>query len=132
MDCERIELGIVVNLRNLRDVLRSLSVGGRQWWFASDPVDAIEKGCLSVGYGYPGCVHALNASYYRIPVLNKELPITGTEDVVVVIESSVCIAEQPGFYFEDGKLVPGDALETFQSFFSPLQRSLLARLQALH
>src|ERR1700733_11620501 len=129
MDCEGIGLGLVTALRGLRDVLRSLNVGGTRWWLASDPADAIERGYISIGYGYPDCNHPLNAATFRFPVMSKARPTTSVDDVVVVIDSSACVPEQPGFYIEDGELVANDVLETFHSFFFPIQRSLLARLQ---
>jgi hypothetical protein len=130
MHCESIELGFVTNLTTLRDVLRGLNADGTRWWLASDPADSVSKGYISIGHGYPNCIHPLNAAYYRIPVLNKQLPITSAEEIVVVIEPSVCVAEQPGYYFEDGKLIANDALESFLSFFTPLKAALLTRLRA--
>ena len=37
LNVDSIELGFVVNLETLREVLKGLSVNGRRWWIASDP-----------------------------------------------------------------------------------------------
>jgi len=46
VDLGELELGFVVSLGVLREVLRGLSLNGRRWWIASDPHDAAEEGSL--------------------------------------------------------------------------------------
>jgi hypothetical protein len=43
-DLSELELGIVTSLQTLREVLKRLSIGGRRWWIASDPLGAVEDG----------------------------------------------------------------------------------------
>lgn len=56
IDFTEVELGFVVDLRTLKETLKSLSVNGRRWWIASDPQDAVEDGFISIGFGHPDCV----------------------------------------------------------------------------
>jgi hypothetical protein len=126
---DQIDLGFVVNLETLREVLKSMSVNGRKWWIASDHGDAIETHTVTIGHGDPGCNDRLNTLYYCVPVLNEEMPIAGTEKIVLVFDSSIVWAEQPGLYFEGGRVFE-DSLTDQQSFFDPIQRALLAKLQS--
>ena len=41
LNLDEVDLGFVVNLETLREVLKSMSVNGLKWWVASDPGDAI-------------------------------------------------------------------------------------------
>jgi hypothetical protein len=76
---DEVDLGFVVNIEILREVLKSMSVIGRKWWIASDPVDAIDTHTLTIGSGDPRCEDRLNALYFRVPVLNEEMPMSGSD-----------------------------------------------------
>lgn len=125
---EDIDLGVVVNIETLRRVLRDLSVDGRRWWIASDPSDALESGFLTIGHGDPGCIDRLNTLYYRLPVLNEEKPVAGFEKLVLVLDSSVIVPEQPGLYIEDGRLMK-DEFADIEGFFMPIKRALAEMLR---
>jgi len=129
LDLDEIDLGFVVSLETLREVLRSMSINGRTWWIASDPRDAIGTHTITIGHGDPGCEDRLNTLYYRVPVLNDRMPMAGTDKLTLMLDGSVVSAEQPGIYFEDG-IVLEDSLADLQSFFDPIQRALLAKLQS--
>jgi hypothetical protein len=62
-------------------------------------------------------------------VLNEEMPMAGTDQLRLMLDSSVVWAEQPGLYFEDGR-VGQDSVADLESFFDPIQRALLAELQS--
>jgi len=62
-------------------------------------------------------------------VLNEETPMAGTDKLRLMFDSSVVWAEQPGLYFEDGAVVK-DSLADLESFFDPIQRALLVKLQS--
>jgi hypothetical protein len=126
---DEIDYGFVVSLETLREVLKSMSVNGRKWWIASDPSDAIDTHTVTIGHGDPGCQDRLNTLYYRVPVLNEEMPMAGTDQLRLMLDSSVVWAEQPGLYFEDGR-VGQDSVADLESFFDPIQRALLAELQS--
>jgi hypothetical protein len=126
---DEVDLGFVVNLETLREVLKSMSVNGRKWWIASDPVDAIDTHTVTIGHGDPGCEDRLNTLYYRVPVLNEEMPMAGTDKLTLMLDSSVVSAEQPGLYFQDGKVFK-DSVEDLQSFYDPIQRALMAKLKS--
>ena len=128
IDLDEVELGFVINLANLREVLRKLSIKGRRWWIASDPADALERGCVTIGHGDPGCVDRLNTLYYRAPILNVYKPLAGTEQLILLIESSVIVHEQHGLYVEDGR-VWADEQEDLECFFAPIERALVDRLR---
>jgi hypothetical protein len=127
---DEVDLGFVVNLETLREVLKSMSVNGRKWWIASDPSYAIDTHTVTIGHGGPRCVDRLNTLYFRVPVLNDEMPMAGTDKLTLMLDSSVVSAEQPGLYFEGGRVFK-DSVEDLQSFYDPIQRALLTKLQSL-
>jgi hypothetical protein len=51
IDFTEVELGWVIDLKTLREVLSSLTVDGRRWWISSDPAYAAETGFVSIGFG---------------------------------------------------------------------------------
>jgi hypothetical protein len=126
---DEVDLGFVVKLETLRELLMSMSVNGRKWWIASDPGDAIATHTVTIGHGDPGCEDRLNTLYFRVPVLNEEMPMAGTEKLTLMLDSSVVWAEQPGLYFEGGRVLQ-DSLADLESFYDPIQRALLKRLQS--
>jgi hypothetical protein len=126
---DEVDLGFVVSLETLREVLKSMSVNGRKWWIASDPSDAIETHSVTIGHGDPGCHDRLNTLYFRVPVLNEETPMAGTDKLRLMLDSSVISAEQPGLYFEGGRVLQ-DSLADLEAFYDPIQRALLVKLQS--
>lgn len=125
---DEIDLGVVVNIETLRKVLKGLSDDGRRWWIASDPSDALESGFLTIGHGDPGCIDRLNTLYYRLPVLNDEKPVAGFDKLVLLLDSSVIFAEQPGLYIEDGRVMK-DEFADIEGFFIPIKRALTEMLR---
>jgi hypothetical protein len=128
IDLSEIELAVVVSLETLRGVLRNLSINGRRWWIASDPTDALESGFLTIGHGDPGCLERLNTLYYRVPILNVEKPYAGSEKLVLLLDSSVVLSEQPGLYLENGRLSE-DGFTDLECFFWPIKRGLIGMLR---
>jgi hypothetical protein len=128
MDIEEVELGFVVNLKTLREVLKGLSINGRRWWVASDPTDALESQSLTIGHGDPGCADRLNTLYFRVPVLNDEKPLAGTDRLILLLDCSVISAEQPGLYIEEGRVLE-DPLADIECFFMPIRQALTAMLR---
>jgi hypothetical protein len=129
IDFDQVEIGLVVNLTVLREVLRSLSVNGKRWWIASDPQDTLTTRSIRIGHGDPRCSDRLNTLYFRIPVLGDQTPRGGTDGLVFLLDPSTSDAEEPGYYIEDGRVVQ-DFVEDFVCFYRPLNRALIARLQA--
>jgi hypothetical protein len=123
-----VELGLVVNIETLREVLKELNIDGRRWWMASDPQDAVEEGSIVVGHGDPQCTDRLNTLTFRVPVLNDVIPEGGTNKIVVLLDPAVVSPKDVGYYVENGRIVQ-DSLEDFTSFYIPIKRALLARLQ---
>jgi hypothetical protein len=123
-----VDLGFVVSLATLREVLRSMSVNGRKWWIASDPADALESHTVTVAHGDPACRDRLNTLYFRVPVLNEGKPMAGTERLILLLDCSVVSAEQAGLYIEDGRVL-NDEIADLESFFDPIQRALIAKLR---
>jgi hypothetical protein len=128
VDLEAVEIGFVVNLETLREVLKKLSVHGRRWWIATDPCDAVVNGFIRVGYGDPHCRDLLNTIYFRVSVLSDSIPAGGTDRVVVIFDESNCIADQPGRYRGTNEEVERDDLQDFVSFFTPVKRALIERM----
>jgi hypothetical protein len=129
VDFTEVELGLVVNLRTLREVLKGLSSGGKRWWIASDPQDAVEDGAIFIGHGDPRCTDRLNTLTFRVPVLNDETPRGGTDRIVVLLDPSTPSLTEPGFYVENGRVMQ-DLPEDFFCFYYPIKHALIARLQA--
>src|ERR1700730_2314946 len=128
MDLEQVELGFVVNLGTLREVLKGLSMNGRRWWIASDPMDSFESHFLTIGHGDPGCVDRLNTLYFKVPVLNDEKPLAGTDRQILLFDCSVISAEQAGLYSDGGRVLE-DRVADLEAFFVPIQRALIALLR---
>jgi|GEM_PF-4086628 hypothetical protein len=122
-----IDLGLVVNLATLRSVLATLSVDGRKWWIASDPTDTLRCRFLTIGHGDRGCVDRLNTLYYRVPALNEAMPSAGPDNLIVLLDSSILVPEQPGLYIEDGRVLE-DVVTDMESFFYPIKQALVAML----
>jgi hypothetical protein len=129
LNLEAVELGFILNLKTLREVLNKLSVNGRRWWIATDPCDAVEDGFIRVGYGDPQCNDLLNSIYFRLPVLTESLPAGGTDQIVLVFEGSNCIADLPGLYRGTNSQIEQDALQDFVSFFTPVKKALIERMK---
>lgn len=125
---DNVDLGFILNIRMLREVLAGISSDGRTWWIATDLADAIERGYVTIGHGDPRCKDRLNTLYYRVPVLNMERPLAGNDRIVVLLEAGVVAAEQAGLYFEHGRVVQ-DVVEDIQSFLIPIQRALARRFE---
>lgn len=116
---EQVELGLAVSLGRLSAVMQQVSAGGTRWWTACDPRHGVEKGSVTFGFGYPGCIDPFNASFYSVPVLNEALPRGGVDDLVLLWDSNV-------IRFECGDADPG----TFCAFFIPIKNALATCLQA--
>ena len=129
-DFEDVELGLVVNLSTLKDILKSLSVSGRRWWIASDPEDAAESGFISIGHGDPGCHDRLNTLHFRVPIISCVVPEYHRPRLVMLFDEAYITPEEPGVYVEDG-IVMRNGLEDFRSFFVPVRKALADRLTHL-
>jgi hypothetical protein len=128
-DLSAVELGFVVNLKVLREVLKGLKIEGCRWWISSDPEDAVESGFVSIGHGYPRCMDRLNTLHFHLPVIGNGGTNSRTDKLILVLEPSVITQVDPCLYVQDGRVLEAP-IEDFVSFYGPLQRALLARLQA--
>jgi hypothetical protein len=128
-DFDEVELGLIVNIKILREVLKTLSIDGKRWWIASDPHDAATTGYISIGHGDPHCTDRLNTLHFRIPTVGNETPRARTDRIILLLDLSTCSAEESGFYLENGRVVE-DSLEDLISFYFPIRNALIARLQA--
>jgi len=127
LNLDDIDIALVVNVEILRQVLKKLSSNGKKWWIACEAAYALESGFVSVGYGDPNCVDRLNTVYYKLPILNQEPPLDGPDKLVVLVDSSVLVAEQPGLYREDDRLLE-DPVADIEDFFLPIARALVPLL----
>ena len=128
VDFSELELGFVVSLGTLREVLRDLNIHGRRWWLASDPEDAVEIGYVILGHGCEGCVDRLNTLHFRIPEVGND-GSKKTDRVILMLDSSTASAEEPGYYLLDGRITE-DPVEDFFNFYGPIEQALIARLLA--
>jgi hypothetical protein len=125
---DEVDLGFVVSLETLREVLKSMRLNGRKWWIASDPADALESHTVTVGHGDPDCHDRLNTLYFRVPVINEDEPMAGTGKLILLFDCSVISAEQAGLYIGEGRVMK-DEIADLESFFDPIQRALIAKLR---
>lgn len=123
------EIGLVVSLGVLRDVLRGLSLNGRRWWIASDPHDAAEEGFITIAHGTQKCIDPLNTLRFRVPVVGNGECKARTDRLILMIEPSTVEAEEPGIYLNNGEILE-DPAEDLHNFYAPLEQALIARLQA--
>ena len=119
-----VDIAVVVNVEILREVLKKLSANGKRWWIACEPAYTLESGSVTIGYGDPGCVELLNTVYYKLPILNQEMPLGGPDSLVVLVDSSVLVAEQAGLYREDDRVLE-DPVADMEEFFMPIARALV-------
>lgn len=129
IDLSELELGFVVSMGALREVLQRLNINGRRWWFASDPHDAVETGYVILGHGCEGCVDRLNTLHFRVPVICSDSSKSRTDRTILVIDPSTATAVEPGYYLLDGRITE-DPAEDFFNFYEPIEQALIARLQA--
>ena len=127
-DMSEVEMGFVVSLGVLREVLRGLNIRGRRWWISSDPHDAAEDGYISVAHGTVGAYDRLNTLHFRVPVIGNE-GTKFTDRLILMFDPSPAIAVDPGYYLNDGHILE-DPVEDLVSFYEPIERALLTRLQA--
>ena len=128
-DFSEVELGFVVDLRTLRETLKVLNIAGRRWWLSSDPQDAAETVYITVAHGTVGAYDRLNTLHFRVPVVGNDDSNGRTDRLILMIDpSTTTTAEEPGFYLGDGHIME-DPAEDFYSFYEPIERALIARLQ---
>jgi hypothetical protein len=123
-----VELGLAVNLKTFREVLREVSIDGRNWWLASNVRDAVRDGFVRVGYrDLPG-TELLNTIYFRIALFRGPVPSARRNQVFLMFNAWSCTCDQPGLYLEADGAVNHDDMEDFVSFFSPLKKALIDRM----
>jgi len=125
-DMSEVEMGFVVSLGVLREVLRGLNVRGRRWWISSDPYDAVEDGYISVAHGTVGTYDRLNTLHFRVPVIGNE-GSKFTDRLILMFDPSTTTAVEPGYYLHDGRILE-DPVEDLASFYEPIEGALIDRL----
>ena len=124
LNLDDIDVAVVVSIEILREVLKKLSVNGKRWWIACEAAYTLESGFVTIGYGDRGCVDRLNTVYYKVPILNEDPPPGGPDKLVVLLDSSVVVAEQCGLYRE-GDRVLQDEIADIEDFFTPIARAMV-------
>lgn len=115
-----IDVALVVRVRALREILRSLHVDGRDWWIGIDPERAREIGWITLGWGNQRCSDPLNVQYFLAPIL-KGAQDTRPDNLLVLFDASSIESED--------RCCP-NSVGDFQDFFVPLKTALIGRLQA--
>ena len=92
------------------------------------PFAALKTHALTIGHGDPGCIDRLNTLYFNVPVLNEQKPLAGTDGLILLLDSSVLSAVDPGLYMEDGRVFQ-DGFTDIECFFQPIRQMLIAKLQ---
>ncbi len=127
-DYDGVDIGFAVSLGTLREVLEGLSVGGKRWWIACEASRALKMHALTIGHGDPGCSDRLNTLYFNVPVLNEQRPLAGTDGLILLLDSSVLSAVDPGLYMEAGRVLQ-DGFTDMECFFQPIRKALITKLQ---
>jgi hypothetical protein len=86
-----VELGFLVSLKVLREVLKGLKIGASRYWVACDPLDAAESGFITIGHGCgcARCIDRLNALPCHLPVVGNGDLNKGTDGLIFVVDPSV-------------------------------------------
>ena len=92
------------------------------------PQDAAEMGTSRLRTA-PGCLRSTEHLHFRLPVVCGEYATSRSDSLILMIDQSIVTAEEPGFYTGDGRIVE-DPVEDLYSFYGPIKRALIARLQA--
>jgi hypothetical protein len=71
----------------------------------------------------------LNTLHFRIPVVGYGDWGGRVDRLILMIDPSTVTAEEPGFYLQDSSMIE-DPVEDFYSFYQPMERALIARVQA--
>lgn len=125
---DELDIGFAVNLHTLRHILQDLSVGGKRWWIACNPVDVLETHVLTIGHGDRDCIDRLNTLYFDVPVFNALKPTTGIDRQILLLDSSVISAVDAGLYMENGRVVE-DPFADLECFYQPIRKALIDRLR---
>lgn len=128
MDLNDVTLGLVVNLGILREVLATLHIDGKRWWIASNPENAAVRGSITIGHGDECCSDRLNTLYFETILLTRDVSSLGTDKLLVLIQRSQWLSQEPGFYVESGRILQ-DSPEDLRCSFDPIQKALIACLQ---
>jgi hypothetical protein len=129
VDLSDVELGFVVSLGALREAIKELNVDGRRWWLSSDPEDAVETGYVSIAHGTVGAYDRLNTLHFRVPVVGNVDSNRSTDRLILLVDPSSATAEEAGFYRSGGR-INEDPVEDLYSFYDPIERALIARLNS--
>jgi len=121
-----VEIAIVVSVGALRSVLRNLRADGRQWWIATHPLDALEDGKITLGFGDRRCKDVLNRAFFRLPVVGESSSAEPNRSLLL-FDASVITPEEGGYYLEKGRFVR-DSVSNFEDFFAPVKKELVNRL----
>ena len=127
VDFSDVELGLVVSLATLREVLKGINVSGRRWWISSDPHDAAEDGFITIAHGTKGCIDRLNTLHFRVPVVGNADWRTRTDRLILMFEPSTTTPLERGFYLQNDRILE-DPVEDLFRFLQPVERALIARL----
>jgi hypothetical protein len=127
VDFSDVDLGLVVSLATLREVLKGINVSGRRWWISSDPHDATEDGFITIAHGTKGCIDRLNTLHFRVPVVGNADWRTRTDRLILMFEPSTTTPVERGFYLQNDRILE-DPVEDLFRFLQPVERALIARL----
>jgi hypothetical protein len=122
-----VEVGLVVSIRTLRNVLKTLNLNGRRWWIASDPHDAVETGSVTLGFGDQRCTDPLNTAFFRVPIIDGDSAST-TERLLLLFDASAINPEEFGYSLDRRRFVR-DCVADFEEFLSPVKDALLKLIQ---
>jgi hypothetical protein len=126
---DEVALGLIVKLTTLKEVLETLEIDGRHWWIVSDLEEIAATGLIVIAHGYQDCYDPLNTLYFQTPILNPEALKTRSDKVVVLLEFSQWLSDEPGYYCERGRIVQDSHEDLLDSFY-PILKALVARLLA--
>ena len=121
-----VDIALIVEMETFRTVLKSLSAGGDQWWFASDPAGAVGIGCLIVGFRNAVSSSSSHAVFFRIPLLNQGTCLPDGRYLVLAPALIDSIDPVPRVEPSQSR----DSIGDFERFYFPLKNALTAQLRA--
>jgi hypothetical protein len=135
---DEIDLGFVVRLDVFKQIINGLNSKHNRWWISTEPLETIECGYLLIGHssaatrGQRDATDAVvceaEAVYFRIPVLNTQVPRGGSRHLLLLIHPFAIVPPKAEYFRENGGTL-GDLMRNLHSCFPPIKAAMIRMLE---